>query len=309
MTRKHKKIIVVTASLAAAAAAASIPALLGRASPPTATASATAAINGQQGATAAAQRKALVAQAAFGSTPAGQPDAVPISQPQVIRTGSVNLTVPDKGLTEVYNTVGNDTAAAGGYVESSSTSGTTGAVPSAMLVLRVPSASFERVVNEIAGLGKVDSESTKGQDVTGTVINIDARIANLTAEEAALRQLINRAGTIPQILTVENQLFGVEQQIEELSGQQTSLANQVTYGTLTVSLSAPAVPITPAKPKVPQNAATEGAKLALHNTAASLHGIAIAVGAAFPALVVLALILIGLGVVRRRRRPAVEGAK
>jgi hypothetical protein len=300
------------------AAVIAIPSLLGgNSSSPSAAASASAAINGQQAATAASQTEALSAEqeaqkataTGAGSTSQGQPDAVPVTQPQVIRTGAVDLRVSGKRLNNVYDSASNDAAAVGGYVESSSTSVASSDSPSAMLVLRIPSASFQKVVGEIAGIGKVLSESTQGQDVTGTIINIDARIANLTAEESALRKLIGQAGTIPHILTVENQLFGVEEQIEELSGQQSSLANQVTYGTLSINLAATAA--APAKvttPK-PQNAFSQGAKLALHNTAASLHGIAIAVGAAFPALIVAALALVGFGLARRRRRPAVEAAK
>lgn len=313
MAIKRKGIIVVAGFLTVTAAAVSSHYLVADRSN-SGTASAAAAVNGQQAAAAAAQSQAHAAQKAARpaeqqSIPAGQPDAVPISGPQVIRTGTVDLSVSRSRLTDVYDTASNDAAAVGGYVASSSTSGTSGDDPSATLVLRIPSASFQTVANELGALGKVVSESTNGQDVTGTVINIDARIANLTAEESALRQLINRAGTIPQILTVENQLFGVEQQIEELSGQQSSLANQVTYGTLTVNLSAIVPPVRPTPPKAPQNAFAQGARLALHNTAASLHDIAIAVGAAFPVLVVVALFLAGFGLARRRKRPAAEGAK
>jgi hypothetical protein len=225
--------------------------------------------------------------------------------PHIIKTGTISLRVPTNRLTSVYNTASDDAASVGGYVESSSTAGKLTGTPTATLRLRIPSVSFARVVGEVAGLGKVLSESTQGADVSGTIVNIDARIANLAAEEKALRQLINQAGSIPQILTVENQLFGVEGQIEQLSGEQSALADQVSLATLSVSLTSRPAPINKSAPKPVVNAFAQGARLALHNTAASLHGIAIAVGATFPALVLVALALAGVSLYRRRRQSAV----
>lgn len=242
--------------------------------------------------------------AASGGTSAQQ-DSVPILAPHIIRTGSIYLRVPSNRLTSVYNVAANDAASVGGYVESSSTAGTSTGAPSATLRLRIPSGSFTKVVGEIAGLGKVLSESTQGADVTGAIVNIDARIANLEAEQNSLRALIKQAGTIPQILTVENQLFGVEGQIEQLSGQQSALADQVSFATLSVDLSARPAPAKKPAPKPVVNAFTQGAKLALHNTAASLHGISLAVGAAFPVLLLAALVLGGMLLYRRRKRSTV----
>jgi hypothetical protein len=242
---------------------------------------------------------------AAGTHGPAQTDGVPLLAPQIIKTGTVDLRVPANRLTSVYNTASNDAAEVGGYVDSSSTAGTLSGSPSATLRLRIPSASFARVVGEVAGLGKVLSESTQGDDVTGAIVNLDARIANLVAEEKSLRQLINQAGSIPQILTVENQLFSVEGQIEQLSGEQSAMADQVSFATLSVNLTAAPAPIKKAKPQAVVNAFTQGAKLALHNSAASLHGIAIAAGAAFPALVLGALALVGVAFYRRRRRSAV----
>lgn len=319
MGSRMKRIVAAVTGVAALAAVVTVPSVLHGGGPTAGSSSAGAGmaqsgestttgpsggLGGQQSAVGAAAAPVHAA-----SSNAGQLTDVPVVQPRVIRTGTLDLRVSGKQLTNVFDTAGNDAASAGGYVQSSSTSGSSGDNPSANLVLRVPSTEFEKLVGEIAGLGKVLSESTQGQDVTGAIININARIANLTAEETSLRQLITQAGSIPQILNVEDQLFGVEQQIEELSGQQTSLANQVAYGTLTVQLSATAVAKAPAKGKAAVNAFTQGAKLAVHNTAASLHGIAIAIGAAFPALLLLAIAGAVVAVTRRRKRPEVRPAE
>ena len=241
-------------------------------------------------------------QGSVGTTGAGgTTDAVPVVKPDIITSGAVTVMVGRKSLQHDFDLASADAAAAGGFVASSSSelSGTSN--PYADLTLRVPADRLATVLSEVDSLGKVTDKQLQGQDVTGQVVDLAARIANLGSEQVALRQLMGRAGSIPNILQVENQLFGVELQLEELTAQQNSLAERVAYSTLTLNLeTAPA----PAKPQPkPENAALHGLRLALHNTASALHGVAIAVGAAFPAIALLALILLTV-LVWRRRRPS-----
>jgi hypothetical protein len=245
------------------------------------------------------------------AAPAGQPAAVTVAEADVIRTGSLDIEVGRKDLQKAFDAAGEDAASLGGYVASSTSGSVASTSPSASLVLRVPSASFLQLVDGVGGLGKIESEALQGTDVTGQVIDVAARIANLQAEQLALRQLISRTGSIPEILQVEDQLFAVEQQIEELSAQQSSLANQVTYATLSVELAVVPPPVVKPRPKAPVNAVLHGARAALHNTAASLHGIALAVGEAFPAILLVGVAAGLLALFRRRRAarsPTVPGA-
>jgi hypothetical protein len=233
--------------------------------------------------------------------PSGQPAAVTVSQADVIRTGSLDLQVGRKGLQAAFNAASQDAARLGGFVASSTNGSAPSSAPSASLALRVPSTSFLQLVQVVGGLGKIESEALQGTDVTAQVIDVAARITNLQAEQAALRLLIGKAGSIAEILQVEDQLFSVEQQIEELTAQQSSLANQVTYATLNVNVAvAPLAPVKP-RPKAPVNAAVRASRTALHNTAASIHGVVIALGEAFPAIFLVGLGAAIFGWTRRRR--------
>ena len=214
--------------------------------------------------------------------------------PLIVRTGSITLQLKAGSVTRIFDQASEQVAALGGFVSSSSTSSTT----MASLVLRVPSNEFSRIVSEIAGDGHTINEQLNGQDVTGQSINLRARIINLTTEEASLRSLMSRAGSIPSILAVQDQLFTVEGEIEQLTAQESSLVNQASFATLDVGLQS--VPVAPHHP-AGRSAISRAVTLAGHNTVAVIRDVLLAAGWAFPA----ALVALAVGTViwaRRRRR-------
>ena len=225
---------------------------------------------------------------------------VPAVGPDIIRTGSLALSVRKGRLLEVFDAVTSDAENEGGFVADSSTAEQNRKAPSASLVLRVPSERFTQLMLAVSTLGKVESQQVQGQDVTGQLVNLSARITNLQAEEEALRKLVQAAGSIPNILKVQNELFTVESEIEQLSAQQASLDNQTTYATLTVNLVSSATPAA-VKPKPRrENTFSRGVKLAWHNLAVAVRAIVLGVGWAFPLLVAAALAYVVWRLRRRR---------
>ena len=79
-------------------------------------------------------------------------------------------------------------------------------------------------------------------EVTGQVVDLGARIANLRATESALQAIMARAAKIDDVLAVQKQLTDTRGQIEELVAQQTSLDDQAAFGSLSVTFVLPARP-------------------------------------------------------------------
>jgi hypothetical protein len=226
------------------------------------------------------------------------------SAPLVVRTGAVTLGVGKAHIVQTFDLVSSAATTMGGFVASSSSNATDDRT-GAQLVVRVPSSDFGALVTRVDALGKVEAQSENGQDVTGESIDIQASLANLQSEEGSLRNLLSRAGSIPAILQVQDQLFGVEGEIEQLTAQENSLVDQATYATLTVSLKPLAAAAAPkVKPKV-ANALVRALKLAGHNTAVGVRAVALAIGWAFPLLVIAALVALAWRLRRRlsRRQP------
>lgn len=238
--------------------------------------------------------------------------AAPLLSPLIVRTGQLTLRVGRGRVVSTFNRATMIVASYGGFVQSSATGLTPPfTVPQrhrrhqekgASAILRVPTKNFGALVSSISGLGKVERESVHGTDVTSQSINLRARIANLQSEEAALRALISRAGTIPNILRVENELFNVEQQIEMLSAESNSLLARVTYATLTVFIW-PRVATTSPPPSKPRtNAIVHAATLAGQHSLDVVRDLVLGIGWGFPIIILAGLGWLGLVGRRRLRR-------
>jgi len=200
--------------------------------------------------------------ATFGSAAAGPPGAsTPPTLPtgavggssKVEETGSVNLTVGIGRLEPVLTRLTNLATAEGGFVANTQTQsggGATTAVSAGNITLQVPEASFGTVVAQVQTFGKVTALTTRGTDVTGQYVDLQARIAALEASRDQYLTIMTKATSISDVLAVQAQLDNLQTQIEQLQGQLQVLTSETTYGTLVVSVSERGVrppPVHPAR--------------------------------------------------------------
>lgn len=127
----------------------------------------------------------------------------------------------------------------GGYVAGSQAESAT-STESASITFRIPAARWHEALSGLRGQGqRVVSEFTESADVTAEVVDLDARITNLRATEAALQEIMVRAETIDDVLKVQRELTTVRGQIEQATGQRDHLLRQAAHGTLAVSFITP----------------------------------------------------------------------
>jgi hypothetical protein len=115
----------------------------------------------------------------------------------------------------------------------------------AFVVVRVPSAAYGSFVAEIAGLGKVLFQSESADDVTQQHVDMQARLGNLQAEQARLRQLFARASSVKDMLAIEQELTRVQGDIESLQAQISYLEKQAAMATVTIELTEPKAIVAP----------------------------------------------------------------
>jgi hypothetical protein len=135
----------------------------------------------------------------------------------------------------------------GGYVAGSQAESAT-STESASITFRIPAARWHEVLSALRGQAeRVVSEFTESADVTAEVVDLDARIANLRATEAALQEIMVRAETIEDVLKVQRELTTVRGQIEQATGQRDHLLRQAAHGTLVISFVTPVAAATVAQ--------------------------------------------------------------
>jgi hypothetical protein len=232
------------------------------------------------------------------SPPAGFPDAI---GHDVVRTAQLTLQVADPaaGARSVRTAV----ATAGGFVAEEQVD-TTGS----WLVLRVPAAGLDRLLDDLAATGTVLARSGRTEDATAQVVDLDGRVATQQASVTRVRALLAQATSIGDVVTVESELARREADLEALQRRVAALRDRVALSTVTVELRGPAA--TP-----PPDTAPPGFGSGLVAGWAGLKVVAAvaatAVGFLLPFLPVLAVAAGVVWVVLRRRRrrggPGPEG--
>jgi hypothetical protein len=184
--------------------------------------------------------QAMAAPSAAASAAAAQPpdstssgsggQTQPDNSLQIVYTGSLELVVADveqalaRGLAAV--------AAAGGYIGASQETNN-GDQPTATITYRIPATRWQDTIGALRAIGsKVVAEQTQASEVGGQLVDLQARIANLRASEAALQGIAQNTAKVTDLLEVQARLSDVRGQIEELDAQRARLADQVAYGTL-----------------------------------------------------------------------------
>jgi hypothetical protein len=234
-------------------------------------------------------------------TAAGTPGgaAVPPAAPRIVRTGTISVGVARGNLSRAFDSAAAAASAGGGFVADSSTT-TAGGTSSARLVLRIPVATFDAMVDTLGRLGSVEQKDFKGEDVTGQLVDLAARSQSLMAEESALRTLVGQAKTVGEVLQVQDQLFQVRQQIEQLAAQQSSLDDRATYATIEVRLTEAAAVAGRAGPRR-GDPLQRAVRLARTNTAAVGRAALLTLGWSFPLLVLLGMMRLAWPILRRLR--------
>lgn len=165
--------------------------------------------------------------------PSGAPD---VADRQVIRVGNLSLVVLDVEAS-IENIKEIVLAEDKGFVAESSVQQVSDDTKSGWITVRVPSGQFEDVMTAIKEIAeKVESENVRLDDVTKQLVDMEARLVNLRAQEEQYRKILETADTVEETLMVTDSLNRVRYEIESLDNQVKTLGEQVNFSTISVSL-------------------------------------------------------------------------
>jgi Domain of unknown function (DUF4349) len=129
--------------------------------------------------------------------------------------------------------------AAGGYVsaEQASLRPTGHALPRVSLQLKIPVAVYQPTLSRLAaGLGTQTSLTEHAQDVTQQEADVTSLVSSAQAAITQLQALLQRAGSVSDLLTVQDQINAQESSLEALQAQQRALSRETSYATVSVTL-------------------------------------------------------------------------
>ena len=149
---------------------------------------------------------------------------------------NVNLTVSVAQAVEAARTAEGIATRYGGFVAGSSIRDTD-RNREATVTLRIPSTSLQEALSELRSIGrKVTEETRTTQDVTDQYTDVQSSLRNLQATEARLLSLMERAGRMDEILTLQRELTNIRGQIERLEGRRRVLENRADLATIVMRL-------------------------------------------------------------------------
>jgi len=111
-----------------------------------------------------------------------------------------------------------------------------GAALRGWITVRVPADQFEAFIDATSELGTVKFQSEASDDVTQEHVDMTARLKNLQAEEARLREFFDEAKNVTEMLAIEQELSRVRGEIESLDAQIKYLERQAAMATVTIEL-------------------------------------------------------------------------
>ncbi|MFF4757894.1 DUF4349 domain-containing protein [Streptomyces sp. NPDC001292] len=228
-----------------------------------------------------------------------------VTASHIIRTAS--LTVQVKDVPKALDTARTTVETAGGYVGDESTSRDEDGHERTRVVLRVPADRYDEVLSGLEGTGKLIERTAKAQDVTDQVVDVDSRIKSQRASVARVRELMDRATRLSDVVSLEGELSRRESDLEALLAQQASLKDRTSLATITLSLSRTPAPT--AVPEDDQPGFVDALAGGWHVFVTVLRWIALAIGALLPFAAAAALVAaLWLRVVRPRlpQRPVAD---
>ncbi|MGK7902171.1 MAG: DUF4349 domain-containing protein [Hormoscilla sp.] len=163
---------------------------------------------------------------------------VPKAAPQLIKRAELNLVVPS--IKETIETVSGLIQQQQGDVL-----GLQEYQPAnknvrhrASMQLRVPQARLETTLDALSELGTMQNRTITAEDVSNQLVDLEARLRNLRKSEDMVLKIMERSGTVGEVLNAARELSNIRESIERIDAQFKNLQNQVAYSTINLNLEA-----------------------------------------------------------------------
>jgi len=271
--------------------------------------------NAAAGKQAAALPAAGSANSGFGGSASGSTSGIPqsVTSARLIpATQSIiytaQLTVRAKNVSAALSAATRIVTAAGGYVSSEDASASPDhpANATATITFKVPVTAYQATLASLDGgsVGTQLSLRQQAQDVTQQVADVDSQVTSDEAAIAQLRSLLTHAGSVDQLLDVQNQINSEEGQLEAMQAQQKALDGETAYATVTVTIAGPQAPTPKPRKSPPPPGLASGASGGWHAFRLTVDWLLAVIGAVAPFAGALAVLAALAWWIRRRLRRA-----
>ncbi|MCK4368846.1 MAG: DUF4349 domain-containing protein [Dehalococcoidales bacterium] len=163
------------------------------------------------------------------------PESLPSDEERmIVRTGEMSMVVED--VTQACDDIARLAVGYDGYTVSSQIWGEDEDIRG-QISIRVPAEKFELALTELRNLAvRVESESTRSEDITEEYVDLQSRLNNAEATEQQYLALLEKTEDVDDILKIYERLSWVRQEIEQIKGRMQYLERTTSMSLIEVSL-------------------------------------------------------------------------
>ena len=155
---------------------------------------------------------------------------------KIIRSASLSLDV--NSLEEFADNLRKEVKSYGGYLESMDVNAYDSDYSESRygyFTVRIPSDKLDDFLNIVKDEGTVTAKSESAEDVTLQYVDVEARISTYEAERDSLMELLDKATTLKDILTLRDEIAEVNYELDSLQRQLKAMQNKISYSTVNIS--------------------------------------------------------------------------
>ena len=105
--------------------------------------------------------------------------------------------------------------------------------------IRVPSPSYDALLSELAGLGRILWRTENAEDVTLRYYDLESRLATKRELLKTYQGYLGMAKDIEELMIVESRIADLQQEIDQTGTQFRNLASLVDYSTINLDIAGP----------------------------------------------------------------------
>jgi hypothetical protein len=157
---------------------------------------------------------------------------------KLIRTFDMNIET--KEFDTVLSGIQSKVQQLGGYIEQSSLDGGSEYYSNynrySNMTVRIPSDKLDGFIENVKDTANVTYISESTEDITLRYVDVESRKIALETERDRLLELLEKAETVEDIITIEGRLSEVRYKLESYASQLRTFDNQVDYSTVHISI-------------------------------------------------------------------------
>ena len=174
------------------------------------------------------------------SAAGGNANTVIDQQRKIIKHSNMELETKDfdAAFAQILDAV----SRSGGYIESQNVSGQSIRNKneyyerSASINARIPAEKLDEITSAIGGICNVTSQWEGIDDITDSYFDVEARLNTMRLQEERLLDILSKAESLEDVITLEAKLSDVRYEIESLTARIRRMDSQVAYSYLNLNL-------------------------------------------------------------------------